>query len=129
MRLRGLSVLAPLLLTSLLPFPPTLLAQSSSTPIAASAPTVVPALVPYSGMVREFSGQAGDLGVTFLIFKDEQGGEPLWAETQTVAVDASGRFKVHLGSSTPSGLPSDLFSTGEARWLEIQAAGQNPQPR
>ena len=80
-------------------------------------------------MVREFSGQAGDLGVTFLIFKDEQGGEPLWAETQTVAVDASGRFKVHLGGSTPSGLPGDLFSTGEARWLEIQMAWHNPQPR
>ena len=129
MRFRGLSVLTLVLLTSLLPFPSTLVAQSSSTPIAASAPTVVPALVPYSGMVREFSGQAGDLGVTFLIFKDEQGGEPLWAETQTVAVDASGRFKVHLGGSTPSGLPGDLFSTGEARWLEIQVAGQNPQPR
>ena len=129
MRLRGLSVLALALLTSLLPFPSTLVAQSSSTPIAASAPTVVPALVPYSGMLREFSGQAGDLGVTFLIFKDEQGGEPLWAETQTVAVDASGRYKVHLGGSTSSGLPSDLFSTGEARWLEIQVAGQNPQPR
>ena len=129
MRFSGPSVLALVLLTSLLPFPSTLLAQSTSTPIAASAPTVVPALIPYSGMVREFSGQAGDLGVTFLIFKDEQGGEPLWAETQTVAVDASGRFKVHLGGSMLSGLPGDLFSTGEARWLEIQVAGQNPQPR
>ena len=46
MRFRGLSVLALVLLTSLLPFPSTLLAQSTSTPIAASAPTVVPALVP-----------------------------------------------------------------------------------
>ena len=63
MRFRGLSVLALVLLTSLLPFPSTLLAQSSSTPITASAPTPVPALVPYSGMVREFYGQPGDLGV------------------------------------------------------------------
>jgi hypothetical protein len=110
MRLRGLSVLAPLLLTSLLPFPSTLLAQSSSTPIAASAPTVVPALVPYSGMVREFSGQAGDLGVTFLIYKDEQGGEPLFTETQTVLLDGTGHYRVQLGATLANGVPMDLFA-------------------
>jgi hypothetical protein len=101
------------------------------TPIAASAATTVPALVPYSGSAVASDGKAlaGETGITFMIFKDDQGGEPLWAETQTVAVDALGHYQVHLGASTPSGLPSDLFSTGEARWLEIQIAGENPQDR
>jgi hypothetical protein len=29
----------------------------------------------------------------------------------------------------PSGLPTDLFATGEARWLEVQVTGAAPQPR
>src|SRR5277367_1676392 len=65
----------------------------TSTPIAASAATVVPALVPHSGIAMGDDGKpfAGETGVTFLIYKDEQGGEPLWAETQTVTFDSSGR--------------------------------------
>lgn len=100
-------------------------------PVAASAGTSVPALVPFSGVAFNNEGKAltGEASVNFLIFKDEQGGEPLWAETQTVVVDASGRYKVHLGGATPSGLPADLFLTGEARWLEVQVVGETPQPR
>ena len=43
--------------------------------------------------------------------------------------DASGHYKVQLGATLASGLPADLFASGEARWLEVQAAGQTPQPR
>ena len=28
-----------------------------------------------------------------------------------------------------NGIPIDLFATGEARWLEVQVAGEAPQPR
>ena len=65
----------------------------------------------------------------FLIFKDDQGGDPLYAETQNVTLDSAGRYKVHLGASLSSGLPTDLFANGDARWLEVQIPGQNPQPR
>jgi hypothetical protein len=64
-----------------------------------------------------------------MIFKNETGGEPLFAETQTVALDSTGHYKVQLGATLPNGLPQDLFSTGEARWLEVQVAGEAPQPR
>ena len=36
---------------------------------------------------------------------------------------------MHLGASLSSGLPTDLFANGDARWLEVQIPGQNPQPR
>jgi hypothetical protein len=72
---------------------------------------------------------SGEASITFLIFKDELGGEPLWAESQSVAVGPGGHYAVQLGAASPSGLPADLFSTGEARWLEVQIAGQQPQPR
>ncbi len=111
------------------------LAQTASvkpeTPMAATAPTAVPALVPYSGTAIGSGGKAlaGEHAATFLIFKDEQGGEPLFSETQTVTVDDAGHYKVQLGAANLNGLPSDLFSTGEARWLEIQIAGEPAQPR
>ncbi len=130
MRFRGLSIVAVALLTSLLPFP-ALVAQSTSTPIAASAPTAVPSLVPYSGAAIDSNllPLAGDAAATFLIYKDEQGGEPLFAETQTVLLDRTGHYRVQLGATLANGVPMDLFATGEARWLEVQIAGHPPQPR
>jgi len=105
--------------------------QTAAAPLAASARTAVPALVPYSGSVAAVDGKlpVGEVSATFLIFKEQQGGEPLFAETQTIAIDAAGRYKAQLGAASPSGLPADLFATGEARWLEVQVAGQPPQPR
>ena len=104
---------------------------SSVTPLAASAPTVVPALVPYSGVVVEPDGKSlsVETGITFLIYKDQTGGEPLFTETQSVVPDATGHYTVRLGASMSSGIPLDLFSSGEARWLEVQVAGEKPQAR
>jgi hypothetical protein len=102
-----------------------------ATPIAASAPTAVPALVPYSGAAIAGDGKtfAAESGVTFQIYKDEVGGEALWTESQTVAIESTGHYQVQLGAASPNGLPGDLFASGEARWLEVQVAGEAPQPR
>ena len=99
--------------------------------MAASAPTAVPALVPYSGFALSEDGKSLEpkSQISFLIFKDEEGGEALWMETQSVQVDPTGHYKVQLGAANPQGLPMELFSTGEARWLEVQVAGEKPQPR
>jgi hypothetical protein len=101
------------------------------TPAAASAPTSIPALVPYTGTALAADGKplAGETYVTFRIFKDERGGAPLWTEGQITLVDSAGRYKVQMGAASPSGLPSDLFSSGEARWLEVQISGQPELPR
>ena len=104
---------------------------SPRTPAAASAPTAIPSLVPFTGTAVSSEGKplAGEASMTFMIFKDEAGGEPLWTESQTAAVDSTGHYKVQLGAANPNGLPSDLFANGEARWLEIQIAGEAQQPR
>ena len=36
---------------------------------------------------------------------------------------------MQLGAANPNGLPTDLFASGEARWLEVQVAGEATQPR
>ena len=104
---------------------------NAATPLAATAPTAVPALVPFSGSALDSKGKplSGEMSATFLIYKDQQGGEPLFTESQMVSLDEAGRYKVQLGAASVSGLPSDLFATGEARWLEVQIAGQPAEPR
>lgn len=102
-----------------------------ATPIAASSATVVPMLVRYDGSAPQSDGRpmSGANPVTFLVYKEEQGGEALWTETQSVVFDTSGKYQVYLGSTSSSGLPADLFGSGEARWLEVQVTGETIQPR
>ncbi len=126
MKLRKLPLFSLTLLLALPAAP-----QQAHSNIAASASTAVPPLIPYSGVVSTVPGAqpAAAASITFLIFKDEQGGEPLFTETQSVAVDATGHYKAQLGATLANGIPMDLFATGEARWLEVQVAGEAPQPR
>jgi len=93
--------------------------------------SVVPTLVNFSGTLFAVNGKAltGTAGVTFYLYKDQQGGSPLWIETQNVQLDKSGHYTVMLGSTTSQGLPTSLFASGEARWLGVQAEGQEEQAR
>jgi hypothetical protein len=93
--------------------------------------SVVPTLVNFSGILTDASGKPlrGILGVTFYLYEDEQGGAPLWMETQNVHPDKAGHYAVALGSTTAQGLPASLFTSGEARWLGVQPQGQAEQPR
>jgi hypothetical protein len=93
--------------------------------------TVVPRLMNFSGKVLDANGKplTGVAGVNFSIYKDPEGGAALWMETQNVQADKAGHYTIQLGASKPTGLPVELFSTGEARWLGVQIHGQAEQPR
>jgi hypothetical protein len=69
------------------------------------------------------------IGVTFALYADETGGAPLWLETQNVEIDNTGHYTVLLGSTNSDGLPIDLFTSGKAQWLGVQASGQAEQSR
>ena len=92
---------------------------------------IVPPLVNYSGVLKDSTGKplTGTVGATFYIYKDSEGGEPLWTEAQNLQVDSSGHYSVMLGSTSTRGLPEDLFAFGEPRWLSLQVQGQQEQPR
>jgi hypothetical protein len=106
-------------------------AFAQSTASGTNSSGSVPSLINYSGVLKDTTGKplTSISGVTFSIYQDEQGGSPLWLETQNVQPDKYGHFTVSLGASSSQGLPSDLFSSGEARWLGVQAQGQAEQPR
>jgi len=89
----------------------------------------VPPLVNFSGALTDVNGKSltGVVGVTLLLYKDQQGGSPLWMETQNVQPDNRGYYTVMLGSTSSTGLPSDIFVAGEAHWLAVQIEGQAEQ--
>jgi trimeric autotransporter adhesin len=97
----------------------------------APSPAMVPRLVNFSGRALSAQGKpiSGVAGVAFAIYKDQSGGSPLWIETQSVQADAKGNYVAQLGASRPSGLPLDLFSSGEARWLGVRINGGEEQAR
>ena len=103
-----------------------------STPLfAQTPPPTVPRTFWFTGVVHDASGQprTGATQVLFAIYKDADGGVPLAQELQTVTLDAEGRYGVLLGSTLPDGLPLEVFSTGEARWIGVQPAGGPELPR
>ena len=104
-------------------------AQQTALPMTGVVP--VPRLVSFSGKLTDAQGRPTSQieGVTFAIYKDQDGGAPLWLEIQNVKPDSEGNYGVQLGATKSAGLPLDLFSSGEARWLGVQVSGQAEQPR
>ena len=104
---------------------------AAPTPEMQQVQVSVPRLIKIAGTLNGLDGQprGGTIEVTFAIYKDQQGGGALWQETQTLTLDASGHYNVLLGESAPEGLPLDLFTSREARWLSVQIAGQPPETR
>jgi hypothetical protein len=99
---------------------------------AAEANAMVPRLIKFSGTLSDAQGKpiaTGPVGVTFALYAEQTGGASLWLETQNVRPDENGYYSVLLGSETATGVPMELFATGEARWLGIQVERQPEQPR
>jgi hypothetical protein len=80
-----------------------------------------PRLVRYAGSLPAASTTSAPyvINLTFSLFSDQQGGTALWSERQNVQVDADGKYEVRLGASSNDGLPPQLFSANQARWLSV----------
>jgi hypothetical protein len=72
---------------------------------------------------------SGVAGITFGLYRDPEGGAALWVETQNVALQPNGQYDVLLGTTKSGGVPTEWFTSGEARWLDIHVDGQPEQPR
>jgi hypothetical protein len=98
-----------------------------------SAAGTVPRLIKFAGVVKDLSPTVPTevVGLTFSLYELPEGGSPLWVETQSLPLDSLGRYTALLGANSPGGLPLDLFTTGKALWVGVQAQlpGQGEQPR
>jgi hypothetical protein len=110
----------------------TLLAQSSQ-PSQASPSTSVPRLIKITGVFRPADGLPAVAveTVTLSIYADPEGGTPLWRETQTIPIDAQGRYALLLGATRPDGIPAEVFGGEGAQWLgtAFERAGEVEGPR
>ena len=106
---------------------------SAQAPLEKPTPTAGPRLVRFAGSVPTPPGAqaTGAVGAIFGVYKDEQGGSPLWTEAQNLEPAADGKYSVLLGATSNEGLPSEIFAAGESRWLQVefQLPGQTAQPR
>jgi trimeric autotransporter adhesin len=100
--------------------------ENTSAPLVQVASgDVVPAVIRYSGALP---GQAQEReSVRFSIYAEATGGSALWTESQTVITDKDGKYAVLLGSSSSIGLPKEVFTDGQARWLGIQIGSGEEQ--
>ncbi|HKN77038.1 MAG TPA: hypothetical protein VJW94_17805 [Candidatus Acidoferrum sp.] len=93
----------------------------------------VPRLIKFSGVATDPDGKpaTGTVSLTFTLYKTQEEGSALWAETQSEQLDAQGHYTVLLGSGSTAGLPLDLFASGNALWLGVQPElpGESELPR
>jgi hypothetical protein len=99
----------------------------TSTPTASA----LPRLVRFSGTAKDLNGSplTGVVGITFALYSEQSGGAPLWLETQNVTADSTGHYTALLGSTKTEGLPAELFTSEQARWVGVQVSGQAEQKR
>ena len=96
------------------------IAQESSAEgsgIAQPAQTVVPQLIRFSGSAPNRTGDAVE--AVFRIYASQQGGDPIWTETQRVSVGPDGKYNVLLGTASEGGLPQAVFAAGQGQWLGV----------
>ncbi len=121
MRIHSGVLLLPLLLAASVSLAQT---EMSTSGTATAGGTAVPPAIRFSGALGY---PAGAVTVRFALYRDQTGGEALWAETQVVQVDTAGRYAAVLG--TTIALAPELFATGAARWLGVCPDGSTELPR
>jgi hypothetical protein len=90
------------------------IAETTYVSVTTATTSAVPRLINYSGVLKNSEGKTLTTitGVTFLLYKNEQGGAPLWLETQNVTPDKTGHYSVQLGTTSATGLPSEFVRIG-----------------
>lgn len=123
--LRGFCCL--LILTLLYTVP--LLGQDLPAPAVASV--TVPHMIRVSGSLHDPPGQPlnGPVTITFSLYENQDSADPSWQEAQNLSLGPDGHYHAILGAGSANGLPLEIFSSGEARWLGVRATGQPEEPR
>ena len=107
--------------------------SSTQTPSAGQSSTrrSVPRQLPISGRLVNADGtpRSGIVTVALALYAEQHAIDPLWGEQQVIELDANGRYTFLLGATQPDGVPAELFTSGDARWLGMTVQGESEQPR
>ena len=111
----------------------TLLCLSWATVAQTQPAAAVPKLVRFNGSFRPAGGMPLQSmeSLTLSVYRDQTGGDALWHEIQNVVMDPEGHYSVLMGATVNEGMPLDLFTSGEQRWMGVQfnRPGEAEQPR
>ncbi len=125
----AVKILVVLLLSPLVP----LISRAQCTSGVSACAQAVPHFVKFSGVLKNATGvpRTGVVAIRFVVYDAESGGTPLWQEAQDLRLDEQGHYEVMLGVVGGEGIPSELFTSGEPRWLGVQPLlpGEEEQPR
>jgi hypothetical protein len=110
---------------------PSIALSAQSVTETTPATIQLPRLIRINGILAQppGTGVLSSVDLTFALYAEESGGEPIWQETQSIEVDATGHYTVLLGSTQPEGLPHELFNSAQAQWLGVTRQGEAEQPR
>ena len=104
--------------------------QPSQTPAVL---TPVPRVIWFNGAFRPADKLpvASVETVTVAVYREREGGDAVWQETQSVSMEADGRYSLLMGSTLGDGMPLEVFTSGEPRWIGITVnrPGEAEQPR
>jgi hypothetical protein len=102
----------------------TIVAQDSSLPNTSG----VPRQVRLAGVLNKASGQPlnGIVAISFTVYSQPTGGSGLWQETQNIRF-SDGHYSAFLGQNTSTGIPAELISAGQTRWLGVRILLPNEQ--
>ena len=113
-----------LMLSTLMVLLCSLLSQAQQS-VATVANGMVPPLIQFSNVATDEGGNSlsGMVSITFSLYNSQQGGEPLWIETQNnIQLDSTGHYSVQLGITKPAGMPTTLSSASSMNWTRQNSA-------
>ncbi|RLE43535.1 hypothetical protein DRJ19_02470 [Candidatus Woesearchaeota archaeon] len=86
----------------------------------------IPHDITYIGYLEDTEGNpiTDTLSMVFRIYNTETGGSELWVSGTLQVPVINGRFSVML-----TDIPSDVFTGGTERWLEVQIGNEILSPR
>jgi hypothetical protein len=98
--------------------------HAQQTPPPSTVLTPVPRVLWFSGAFRpaDHLPVAPVETVTVAVYRDRDGGDALWRETQTVTMEADGRYSLLMGSTVTDGLPLECFTTRPGCWGNSRAS-------
>ena len=103
------------------------------TPLTPAVLTPVPRVIWFSGAFTPADKRpvAPVETVTVAVYREREGGDAVWQEMQTVTMEADGRYSLLMGSTLSDGMPLEVFTSGEPRWIGITVnrPGEMEQPR
>jgi hypothetical protein len=104
-------------------------AQTEATPVSTgpTAAAPMPRVVRYTGTADATPGQT--LALKFSLYENQAGGDAVWSEVQQVTPGDAGKYSVLLGAATENGLPQNVFSSAQAKWLGVTVGDGQEQPR